>query len=462
MKLQKIVSLNPGKNYEVVGEIPVSTIDEINKKVSQAHDAKQSWANLDVKKRLELLEDIYNEFVQRKNEIGSLATLEMGMPASVRTIIDIDAGLHYMRGYLDLAEDWLKPDIVFEDEDEIHHLFFEPRGVIAVSSPWNYPFCNFIWGVIPNLVVGNTVVFKHSEECPLTGKLLEDIMLSKNLPAGVFNEIYGDGSSVGDYLMNSVIDGIHFTGSTGAGKHLYQVAAKNFIPALLELGGSGPGIVFDDANLSSTIESIYWNRFVNSGQTCDGLKRLIVHHTLFDKVISQLKELLATKKIGDPQDPSVDIGPLVAERQCLLIEEQVADARDKGAKIICGGKRPHGLLGAYFQPTILTNITADMRVWKEEVFGPVLPIVSFESDEQAIALANDTTYGLGAYVYTNNKQRALDISKRIQTGNISVNAANYNRVQDPFGGYKNSGIGRENGKQGLRELCFSKLIALKK
>jgi acyl-CoA reductase-like NAD-dependent aldehyde dehydrogenase len=461
MQSQKIVSLNPGKNYEIIGEISISSTAEIDKKVAKARAAQQSWAGLDFKKRIEFLENLYSEFVKNKNEIGSLATREMGMPALVRTI-DLDIGLQYMRGYLDFAETWLAPETVFENDKEMHYLFFEPRGVIGISIPWNYPFCNFVWGVIQNLVVGNTVVCKHSEECPLTGKLLEDIILSTKLPDGVFNEIYGEGHGVGNYLMNSAIDGIHFTGSTRAGQHLYQVAAKKFIPAILELGGSAPGIVFDDADLSIAIESIYFNRFVNSGQTCDGLKRLIVHRSYFDQVVGQLKNLLMTKKIGNPEDPATDIGPLVAERQCIVAEEQVADALSKGASLITGGKRPDGLLGAYYEPTILTNIGFDMRVWKEEVFAPVLPIVSFESDDEAVALANDTSYGLGAYLYTKNKERALRIGKLIKSGDISVNATNYCIVQDPFGGYKNSGIGREHGKHGLRELCSLKIIALKK
>ena len=201
------------------------------------------------------------------------------MPAKVRNPIDIDAGLQYMHGYLDFAESWLAPEIVFENKDEIHYLFFEPRGVTAISSPWNYPFSIFIWGVIQNLVAGNTVVFKHSEECPLTGKLLEAIIHDAQLPEGVFSEVYGDGADTGEYLMNSAVDLIYFTGSTGAGKHLYQVAAKKFIPALLELGGSAPGVVFDDADLAMAIESIYFNRFINSGQSCDALKRLIVQRT---------------------------------------------------------------------------------------------------------------------------------------------------------------------------------------
>jgi succinate-semialdehyde dehydrogenase/glutarate-semialdehyde dehydrogenase len=397
--------------------------------------------------------------VKQKKDIQLIAAKEMGMPISVSDTIDIGPGLAYMKGYLDYIEEWLEPEIIFQNKKEIHYQFFEPKGVAAISVPWNFPFCNFIWGVMQNLVVGNTVVFKHSEECPLTGKLLEDIMNSSRLPEGVFNEIYGDGANVGDYLMNSAIDLIHFTGSTRVGKHLYQVAAKNFVPAILELGGSAPGIVFEDADLSIAMESIYFNRYANSGQTCDGLKRLIVHKSCFDELVSKLKSILQAKKIGNAEDSSTDIGPLVAERQLIVLEEQVSDALNKGAKVIYGGKRAKKLLGAYYEPTILTNISSDMRVWKEEVFGPVLPIVPFNSVDEAIYLANDTPYGLGAYVYTKNNDLAMNVSKRLKTGNISINGANYVIAQDPFGGCKNSGLGREHGKSGLRELCTIKVIA---
>src|SRR5579859_70309 len=398
MKSTKLISLNPGKNYEVIGEVDVSTSADITTKVAKAHAAQQQWAALGVKGRVVLLEKLYKEFVKRKNKIGSLAYQEMGMPISISYLIDIDIGLQYMRGYLDSAERWLAPEITFENDKEIHYLFCEPKGVAGISVPWNYPFLLFIWSVIQNLIAGNAIVFKHSEECPLTGKLLEDIVQSVGLPDGVFNEVYGDGNSVGEVLMNSAIDLIYFTGSTRVGKHLYQVAAQKFIPAVLELGGSAPGIVFEDANLPEALESIFFNRYLNSGQSCDGLKRLIVHRKYFDAVVQGLAKIITTKKIGNPQDQTTEIGPLVAERQLIALEAQVADAVKKGAKIVIGGKRPRGLLGAYYEPTLLTNVTFDMRVWKEEVFGPVLPIVPFDTEEEAIALGNDSNYGLGGYI----------------------------------------------------------------
>lgn len=461
MKSQKIVSLNPSKNYEIIGSIDPSTHHEIDTAIINAHEAHPAWSRLTVTERVTFLERAYQEFIRRKNDIRSIIAQEMGMPVAIGNF-EIDYGLRYLRGYLDYAQQWLAPEIVYEDKHEIHYLYYEPKGVAGVSVPWNYPFSIFIWGVMQNLVVGNTVVFKHSEDCIFTCKLLQEIMEAAQLPQGVFNTIYGTGMEAGDYLMNGNIDLIWFTGSTGVGKHLYQVAATKLIPAILELGGSAAGIVFEDADLQSTIESIYINRFVNSGQTCDGLKRLIVHTSIFDDVVAALQKIVASKKIGPADDPTTDIGPLVAQRQVIAIEQQVDDALQKDAKVIIGAKRPQGLHGAYYKPTILTNITFDMKVWKEELFGPVLPIVPFTTQEEAIALANDSVYGLGGFVYTQNKERALQVSRLLQTGNVNVNTASYVIAQDPFGGYKQSGIGREHGKAGLQELTSLKVIAMKK
>jgi succinate-semialdehyde dehydrogenase/glutarate-semialdehyde dehydrogenase len=457
-----IISLNPSKNYEVLGHVAITSHEQIRDTVLKARAAQPSWDSMGVEKRVALLGTVYQKFEQNKERLATIIAQEMGMPIAICLQIDIIVGLQYMRGYLDNAKAWLAPEITFENDTEIHYLFFEPKGVAGLSIPWNYPFCNFIWAVMQNLVVGNVVVFKHSEECPLTGKLLDELVQSTDLPEGVFNQVYGTGSDAGEYLMNCDIDLIWFTGSTGVGKHLYQVAARKFIPAILELGGSAPGIVFEDADLKMAIESIYFYRFLNNGQTCDGLKRLIVHRSIFNQVVQELKNIVSTKKIGPANDPSTEVGPLVSERQLLTLEDQVADALKKGAKVICGAKRPSGLQGAYYEPTILTDITFDMKVWTEEVFAPALPIVPFDTEEQAIALANDSRYGLGGYIYTQNKERALAVSARLQTGNICINGASYVIAQDPFGGYKDSGLGREHGKAGLRELCSSKLVALKK
>tara|TARA_Y100000310_G_C20672325_1_gene810985 strand:- start:1875 stop:2885 length:1011 start_codon:yes stop_codon:yes gene_type:complete len=334
----------------------------------------------------------------------------------------------------------------------------EPYGVAAVITPWNYPFDMFLWGVIPNLIAGNTVVFKHSEQCPLIGKLLEKIMNKINLPKGVFSEIYGDGKQ-GSFLVDQKVDLIWFTGSSKVGKRLYETAGKKFIPCLMELGGSNPGIVFADANIDNTIGRIYTKRYANCGQVCNALKRLIVHESIFDEVVEKLKNKVETTIIGQPKDKNTSLSSLVSKKQLKFLKLQVQDAIKKGAKVITGGKKPRKLKGAYYLPTLLTNITTDMKVWRQEVFGPVLAIVPFKTEEQAIKLANDTRYGLGAYIFTSNEKKALRVASKIDAGIIRANKAQMD-ITLPFGGYKDSGKGRELGKYTFESITQVKVVTL--
>lgn len=457
--MSKLISTNPGRNYEVIGEVEISTEDEIKEKVKKAHLAKQKWQDLGVGGRVEILRKVSEEIKNRAEELFLLITREMGIPISLRET-EINDALRYFNWYLDNAEKYLSEEIVYEDDKIAHTVSREPLGVAAVVVPWNYPLANFVWGAAQNLVSGNTVVLKHSEECPLTGKLLEEI-INKYLPEGVFSEVYGDGK-VGDLLIHQDINLISFTGSTTTGKYIYEVAAEKFIKVILECGGSAPGVIFEDVDLDRVLETIYFDRFYNCGQSCDALKRLIVHKSRFDEVVERLKTFLDSKKVGDPQDKETEIGPLVAKRQLDLLEEQVKDAIERGAKVITGGKKAEGLEGAYFEPTILTNITKDMRVWQEEVFGPVLSVISFETENEAIELANDTQYGLGAYLFTEDKEKAKRVALKIEAGNVSINNASYLQPCSPFGGYKQSGLGREHGRYGFEELTQIKVVAMEK
>ncbi|MDO8663727.1 MAG: aldehyde dehydrogenase family protein, partial [Candidatus Wildermuthbacteria bacterium] len=387
----KLISTNPAKGYAKIGEADISSDADIKGKVSLANEAKLNWKEMGVSKRVEFLRPIYEEFKTRQDEIALLTTRETGM--AIRESKAAVGGRHLdqFKWFLDNAESALQDEITYEDEKSAHKIAYEPIGTAAVITPWNHPFGMFVWGVIPNLLAGNTVVFKISEECPLVGKLIEEIMLDHRLPKGVFSEIYGAGD-VGWKLANENISLIWFTGSTKTGHKLYKLAGEKFIKSVLELGGSNPGIVFEDANIEGIINKIYSKRFKICGQTCDALKRLIVHLSIFDEVVDKLKNEIEAKKVGDPENQETDVGSLVAERQLILLESQVKDAVDKGAKIITGGKMPDNLQGAFYSPTILVNITTDMRVWKEEVFGPVLPVISFQDEDEAVRLANDTKY----------------------------------------------------------------------
>ena len=458
--MTKIVSKNPSKNFQENGFIESSSSDEISEKVNLAHQTKNKWANLEIKERIDSLKRVISTFEQKKDELALLISKEMGMPIS-QAFDDVNMGVSYFQWYFENAERYLTSEITYEDGTSIHKVFYEPKGVVAVIIPWNFPFSNFVWQVGQNLIAGNTVILKHSEEVPLFAKEVEKIFNDSNLPKGVFNEVYG-GAEVGNFLVNQDIDMICFTGSTEVGKNLYRISSEKFISILMELGGSAPGIVFEDADIDSVIDSIYINKFLNCGQVCDGLKRLIVHESKFDEVVTKLKSILLSKKIGIAEAKDTEIGPLVSKKQLDRLKEQVQDAIEKGATLVVGGKSPQNLLGAFFEPTILTNIKLDMKVWNEEVFGPVLPIISFKTYEEAIKLANDTKYGLGGYVFTSNKELYGMVIKDLKTGMMTQNNLSYVMPCNPFGGYKSSGIGREHGKYGFHEVCQIKVVAMEK
>lgn len=455
-KIKRLISTNPGKNYEVLGSVPTSSRGEIRKKVQAANQARKEWKSAGIPSRATCLRNVVTEFRKRKQEFALLITKEIGMPIT-QSRADVDDACRYLSWYLDHAQEYISPRVIYKSDDVVHTVFFEPLGTAVVISPWNYPLSNFVWGVGQNLLVGNTIVFKHSEECPLFGKVLEEIV-EKHVPKGVFSEVYGDGA-VGDYLIHQNIQIISFTGSSAVGKHIYRVAGEKFIKVVLEMGGSAVGIVFDDANVDEILESIYFSRFSNCGQMCDALKRLFVHKQRFGEVVEKMKDLLLSKRVGDPQEEQADIGPLVAKRQLELLELQVTDALLKGAKVVTGGEKPKGLSGAYYKPTLLVNVSKEMRVWKEEVFGPVLPIMPFATEREVTALANDTAFGLGGYIFTRDHKKAQRVAAALETGMVSINGANYVQPWCPFGGYKTSGLGREHGEFGFQELTQIKIVA---
>jgi acyl-CoA reductase-like NAD-dependent aldehyde dehydrogenase len=457
--MQQLTSINPS-TYEVIGTVAVSSPKEIKDIIKAARVAQKKWSALSLSKRVELVQTAFSALKAHKAEFTLLESQEMGMPIG-ETEVDFDATMEYVQWYVNNAEKYLSPETTFENDTEVHQVFYEPIGVAAVIVPWNFPFANIVWGAVQSLIAGNTIVLKHSEECPLSGKFIEDI-LSQHLPSGVFSEVYGDGK-VGSELVHGDIDMIAFTGSTKTGKFLYELAGKKFIKAVMELGGSAPGVIFEDADVDLAIGNVCFNRLLNQGQCCDGLKRLIVHESIFDDVVKKVSSTFAAKKVGNAQERTTEIGPLVAKRQLDLLVSQVEDARNKGATIVVGGNSLESKLGgAFFEPTVVTEITGDMKVWNEEVFGPVLPIMKFKTQQEAIELANNTPYGLGAYIFTQDTKRADEVSKQIHSGMVSVNGTNYIMPFNPFGGYKHSGFGREHGKYGFHEVTQVKVVAKNK
>ncbi|GAB0174908.1 MAG: succinate-semialdehyde dehydrogenase [Candidatus Altimarinota bacterium] len=455
-----IVSYNPSNNA-ILGKVAITAQPQIEDITLEAHDAFLLWKKTPLKKRVDFLREAYGLFLSRKEELAQSVASEMGMPIKLARD-EVQYGLNYFIWYLDNAEKYLSPEVTYENEGEIHTVYYEPKGVIAAITPWNYPFMLFAWACIQPLLAGNTVIWKVSKEVILTGKLIASIMNESNIPKGVWSEVYGDGA-IGDFLTDLDIDGIAFTGSTNVGNHLAKKGNEKGIPVIMELGGSAPGIVCEDADIDAVLETIYFMRFSNSGQMCDGLKRLIVHASRYDELVKKLSKRLLEKKMGDALDETVDIGPIVSEKQKLILLDQYNDALEKGAKILAENKSfPNDAVGSYFPATLLGNIQKDMKVWKEEVFGPILPIISYNSLEEAIELANDTLYGLGAYVFTKDMNTFHILAHAIESGMVQCNNINYCIPQDPFGGYKSSGIGREHGKWGFYEFVNIKVISLPK
>lgn len=454
----KIKSYNPANN-ELLGEVEETNLIEIENIYKKSKEASKIWGYLTLKERISYIQKLYNVIKSKKQEFVELITNEVGMPIS-ESLYDVDSGLEHIEWYMNNAQKIIGEKITYEDEKEIDKIIFEPKGVAAVIIAWNFPFSSFVWQAVTNLIVGNTVIIKHSELVPLCSKFIYD-MVKSVLPENVYSVIYGAGE-VGKKLAEQEIDLICFTGSTKTGQSLYKMAGEKFIGAVLECGGSAPGIIFEDADIDTVIEAMYINKFANSGQICDGQKRLIVHKSKMEEVCNKFKECIENKHIGNPLDEKTEIGPIVSIGQLEKLEEQVKDATRKGAKVICGGKRLEDNNGNYYLPTILTNITKDMKVYTEEVFGPVLPIIEFDTIEQAIDIANDTQYGLGGYVYTTDKKKFDRVVKELKTGMIAWNNLYYLRPCNPFGGYKKSGLGRNNSEIGLQELCNMKVVTYEK
>lgn len=456
-----LISTNPSRNYEEIGRVEASTEAEVRDAIARARAAFPDWAGLCVADRCAQVGSFVEVVKRRRDEIAALIAMETGRPIT-SAYVNVDGGIRYLEAYIGMAEKHLSPYVSYETEAEIHRVVREPRGVVAAILPWNYPFMNVAWQCGQSLLSGNTIVYKNSEEDPLFGKLLSELVAESAIPDGVLTVVHGDGG-VGAFLVRQNIDMISFTGSTEVGMALTRIAAEKFIPIVTELGGSSPMIVLADAEVTDELVAyIAGRRFKNAGQSCDAVKRLIVHKSLFDGLSEKLAALVRTWKIGDALDEATGIGPLVAERQVAKLEGQVADAVDRGATVHTGGKRPVDLLGAYYEPTILTRVTTDMRVWREETFGPVLPIVSFSTEDEAVVLANDTEYGLGAHIMTADKERFLRLARRIPAGSVSHNMVGYWNPNNPFGGYRHSGMGRTHGPSGFHEATQVKVISMEK
>lgn len=451
MKLQ---SISP-HDQSIIGEVDITPPEEITKMVAKAKAAFPAWKNTPITKRIDYIKKYKQLVLDHQAEIAKLVTLEMGKPVG-QSQDEVPWELGYVDYYINFGASDLADETVLKNEKEHFRVVYEPYGVCVVIPPWNFPLSMFNSGVLPALIAGNTVVVKPTEYATLSQKLCYELLVQTGLPDGVLNIIYG-GKDTGKQLVDSDINLVWFTGSTKAGLDISAKCGTKFIKCILEMGGSSPAIVFADANLDHAIDQLYYARFLNTGQVCSAVKRLFVEKSIFDQFVDLYKIRVSQAKMG------TDVGPLVNTLQLALLKSQVQDAVSKGATVVLGGAQPaepEFQKGNYYLPTLLTGVKPDMRVMTEEVFGPVLPIVQFQTEDEVVQLANATEYGLSAEIYTSDIAKAERLAKLINAGVVAINTDNFFKPPIPFGGYKKSGQGREYGTIGMREFCQIKTVGV--
>lgn len=432
---------------EVVGRVPEATADEVAQACAAARDAFPGWSSTDPSKRSELLLKLSEILDRRSGEVAEIVSREVGMPIKLSKRIQAGLPVIVSRQYAELLETFR-----FEEQVGNSRVTMVPKGVVAAITPWNYPLHQLVNKVAPALAAGCTVVAKPSEEAPLSAFILAEAIEEAGFPAGVFNLVTGYGGTTGKALVeHPAVDMISFTGSNATGRAIAAMAASTAKRVTLEMGGKSPSVLLDDAEMSPAVRSTLANCFLNSGQTCTALTRLLVPHSRIDEVEDLVAEQVKTFVVGDPQDPATRLGPLVSARQRDRVLDYIEKGKASGAKILAGGSRENLPGKGYFvAPTVFSRVAADSTIAQEEIFGPVLCIVPYEGEEEAVQIANGTVYGLAAAVWSADPERALRVARRIRAGQIDINGAPFN-PRAPFGGFKQSGYGRELGRWGLDE-----------
>jgi len=455
-----VLEVTNSATEEVIATIPDGTVGDVDKAVAAARAAFDGWSNLPKEKRAEYLMKIHAGLEARTQEIAEAVAREVGMPVGLSTMIQV--GLP--KGNFAITAGLLS---TYEFEEQIGNSLVvrEPFGVVGCISPWNYPLHQIALKVAPALAAGNTVVVKPSEVAPINAFILAEIVHDAGLPAGVFNLVTGVGPVVGEAIAaHPDVDMVSFTGSTRAGKRVAEVAAQNVKKVSLELGGKSPNVILDDLDdegFTKAVAAGVGKCFSNSGQTCTALTRMLVPRARLAQAEQIAAATAAKFTVGDPFDPATRLGPLVSAVQRERVRGFIQTGIDEGATLVTGGTdSPEGLSAGFFvRPTIFSNVTPDMTIAREEIFGPVLSIIPYDDEDEAIRIANDTVYGLAAGVWSATPEHAKQVARRLKAGQVEVNGGSFNPAA-PFGGYKQSGLGREAGKFGLEEFCEVKAMQL--
>jgi aldehyde dehydrogenase (NAD+) len=440
---------------ELYATVPAGTVEEANLAVEAAAGAFASWANTSAKERGEFLTRISEKLAEHSDELALVMANEVGMPLMLSKGIQV--GLPTMT-FADCAQ--RAAEYVWEEEVNNSVLVREPVGVVAAITPWNYPLHQIANKVAAALAAGCTVVLKPSEVAPINAFMLADIIDEVGLPAGVFNLVSGTGPVVGEAIAaHPRTDMISFTGSTRAGKRVMQIAAEMVKKVSLELGGKSANVILEGADLTKAVADGVFKCYLNSGQTCSALTRMVVPRARLSEVEDIAVATAASLAPADPITGASFLGPLVSETQRQRVRDYITKGINEGARIVCGGvTAPEGLeRGYYVEPTIFSDVRNDMTIAQEEIFGPVLSIIPYDTEEEAVAIANDSLYGLAGGVWAATDEKAFEVARKLRTGQVEINGGMWNNIA-PFGGYKQSGSGRELGRYGFEEFLEVKAI----
>jgi len=452
---------NPA-NREEIASVPFGGREDARRAVEAAHAAFASWSRMPAEERSVYLRRIYELIVARADRLAEIMTLEQGKPVA-EAKGEVLWGADFFLWYAEEAKRVYGEIVPASRPTQRILVTRQPVGVVAAITPWNFPSSMISRKVAPALAAGCTVVAKPAPETPLSAIALFEIFEEAGLPPGVVNLVTGDAEQIGrEFLDNPKVRKISFTGSTRVGKYLLEQSAKQVKKVSLELGGHAPYIVFEDADLDAAVEGLMFNKFQNNGQTCICANRIFVHESVLDEVVGKFTEKMRGLRVGDGFG-NVHVGPLIHGEAVAKVHRHVTDAVAKGAELVCGG---HPLTegdygkGFFYAPTVLKRVTPDMEIYREETFGPVAPFIAFRTEEEVIRMANDTPYGLAAYIYTRDLGRTFRVADRLEYGMIGINESALGYVQAPFGGIKESGMGREGGRHGIEDFLEYKYLNL--
>ncbi len=443
---------------EVMGKVPAGGEKDIQAAVAAARAALEGWSQTAVEKRAEYLEKIAAGLKARAEELAKLIAQEVGMPIKLAGRIQAGLPIANFANYAKLVKGFK-----FEETVGNSVVVREPVGVVGAITPWNYPLHQITLKVAPALAAGCTVVLKPSEVAPFNAFLLAEVVESTGLPKGVFNLVTGLGPTAGEALVkHPEVDMISFTGSTRAGKRISELAAQTVKRVALELGGKSASVILDDADIATSVKATVNGCYLNSGQTCTALTRMLVPESKYDEAAKVAAEVANSFTLGDPLSESTKLGPLTSAAQLERVRGYIKKGIAEGAELVAGGaEAPEGVPGGYFvKPTVFGKVKPGSTIEQEEIFGPVLSIITYKDEEEAIRIANDTAYGLAGAVWSKDDAHAQKVARRIRAGQVDVNGGAFN-MNAPFGGFKQSGHGREAGVYGLEEFLEYKSLQLK-